>query len=166
MSDIVMTTEEVEEEKAQRFRQMKKEASERYRKRREEERVAGVESAKNIINWFKSTDNWDKLSEDAQNFLTGFLRPRVVANKSMLTVLFGESPKVGDTFTLSEAFQKTLKGKSNIDFYVKRWAAKGILVSYSQDNENILNSTYRLETLPEGTFDEEEDEDDEKTSEE
>ena len=65
--------------------------------------------------------------------------------------MFGDNPQIGASFTLNEAFQKTLKGKSNLDFYVKRWAEKGTVVTFKQDAENILNSVYTLEAIGSAT---------------
>lgn len=158
MSDVVNESELTEEEKAKRFKQMKKEAADRFKKKRAEEKAAAVEAAKSIINFLKVQNLWDGLAVEGQEWLSEIARPKATANQNMFKVLFGETPQVGDTITLAEAFQKTLKGKSNIDFYVKRWAAKGILVSYSQSNENLLDSTYKIETLP-SNIDEDSDED-------
>jgi hypothetical protein len=59
-------------------------------------------------------------------------------------VIFGATPKVGDSKTLRTIFEKTLKGKSAIDAYVKKWAEKGIVVEFNKDSVDILNSTYTI----------------------
>lgn len=143
--DMVQT----DAEKLERFKKMKREAAERFKERRAKEKAEHVENAKTLIEELKNGGYWDSVSEKSRLFLIGVANPTNGAggNNSLFRTLFGDNPQVGDTVTLNEAFQKTLKGKSNLDFYVKRWADKGTIVSFKQDAENILNSVYVLESI-------------------
>lgn len=138
-----------EAEKLEKFKKMKREAAERFKERRAKEKVERVENAKAIIEELKNGGYWDNLSDKGKNFLISIANPTAASgnNQSLFRTLFGDNPQIGASFTLNEAFQKTLKGKSNLDFYVKRWAEKGTVVSFKQDAENILNSTYTLEAI-------------------
>lgn len=139
--------------KLEKFKEMKREAAQRFKEKRAKEKVERVENAKAIIEELKDGKYWDKLSDKSKAFLNGLANPTASnsGNSSLFKTLFGDNPQVGATFTLNEAFQKTLKGKANIDFYVKRWAEKGTVVSFKQDADNILNSTYTLEEIGTGS---------------
>ena len=138
-----------EAEKLERFKQMKREAAERFKERRAKEKVERVNNAKALIVELKNGGYWDKVSDNGKAFLSGLVNPIASSgsNKSLFRLLFGDNPQVGASVTLNEAFQKTLKGKSNLDFYIKRWSEKGTIVSFKKDEENILNSIYTLESI-------------------
>ena len=40
--------------------------------------------------------------------------------------------------------EKTLKGKTNIDHYCKKWAEKGIIVECKEDKTDLRKSTYKI----------------------
>ena len=128
---------------------MKREAAVRFKERRAKEKAERVDNAKALIEELKNGGYWDKISDSGKTYLLGLANPTASSgnNQSLFRTLFGDNPAIGASFTLNEAFQKTLKGKSNLDFYVKRWAEKGTIVSFKQDPENILNSTYTLESI-------------------
>lgn len=65
----------------------------------------------------------------------------------LITKLFGAEPKVGQSITMQEVFNKTLKGKSHMDGAVKRWAEKGIIVEYVHNNDKPAQSTYTIKKL-------------------
>ena len=91
---------------------------------------------------------WDKLDDECKGFVNGLANPVSAAGngtESVFTKLFGANPAVGASFTLSDAFNKTLKGKANIDHLVKKWSEKGIVVSFKKNDNNILDSVYTLE---------------------
>lgn len=132
----------------------KREAAAQYKEQKAKEKEDRIKGGKAIIEEMKSKNIFDKLSDAAKDFLNSLANPAPAANNvSLFTQLFGVNPKVGTSFTLTEAFTKTLKGKSNIDHYVGKWAKKGTIVTFKQDKENILNSTYTLEAIGTGTAD-------------
>lgn len=140
---------ETEAEKLEKFKEAKRSAALRFKERRAKEKADRIVNAKTLIDELKSFGYWDKISDNGKSFLLGLTSSSTSSgsNQSLFKVLFGDNPQVGASFTLNEAFQKTLKGKSNLDFYIKRWAEKGLRVSYKQDTDNILNSVYTLEAI-------------------
>ena len=142
-----------EAEKLEAFKANKREAAARFKEKKAKEKADRIENAKAIIDELKDGKYWDKLSDKGKAFLNGLANPTASAGgtSSLFKTLFGDNPQVGATFTLNEAFQKTLKGKANIDFYVKKWADKGTIVSFKADADNILNSVYTLDAIGSGS---------------
>jgi hypothetical protein len=66
----------------------------------------------------------------------------------VFVTLFGESAKVGDSLTLEQVFNKTYKGKSTMDVWLKRWEEKGIVVSFEANADKFLESKYIIKALP------------------
>lgn len=147
----VVGTEEVrmtEAEKLEKFKASKKAAAKRFKERKAQEKVDRIEGAKKLIDVMKRDGIWDKLDDECKGFINGLANPVSAASngtESVFTKLFGANPAVGATFTLSDAFNKTLKGKANIDHLVKKWSEKGIIVSFKKNDANILDSVYTLE---------------------
>lgn len=137
-----------EAEKLEKFKQSKRDAAKRFKERRAEEKSSRIENAKKLIERTQSVGIWDKFTDEEKAFLTGLANPTSAAGtESTFNKLFGSNPQVGATCTLADAFNKTLKGKNNLDNLIKKWGEKGIVVSFKQDAANILNSTYTLEAL-------------------
>lgn len=139
---------ESEAEKLEKFKAAKKAAAKRFKERRAQEKVNRIEGAKKLIDVMKRDGIWDKLDDECKGFVNGLANPVSAAGngtESVFTKLFGANPAVGASFTLSDAFNKTLKGKANIDHLVKKWAEKGIVVSFKKNDNNILDSVYTLE---------------------
>lgn len=137
-----------EAEKLEKFKAAKKAAAKRFKERRAQEKVNRIEGAKKLIDVMKRDGIWDKLDDECKGFVNGLANPVSAAGngtESVFTKLFGANPAVGATFTLSDAFNKTLKGKANIDHLVKKWSEKGIVVSFKKNDNNILDSVYTLE---------------------
>lgn len=150
--DAAVAEVEVDEEQAAKlaaFKEKKKAAAKKWKENKVKEAEERVEKAKELIDLLKAKGYYEELDDNTKNFLYNLANPGNVnqGTSSLFTKLFGPSPSVGSSFTLNEAFQKTLKGKSHIDFYIKKWAEKGTIVSFKQDNENILNSVYTLENV-------------------
>lgn len=125
----------------------KREAARRYKEKAEQEKALCIANAKKFIERMKADGLWDKLDDESRAFVEGIAQPAATVNRqSTFAVLFGESPKVGDSITLGDAFQKTLKGKATLDAYFSRWAAKGVVVTFSRA-ENVMESTYTIEAL-------------------
>lgn len=94
----------------------------------------------------------DSLSFESKEFISYMMtkKPNTKESKqekSIFNILFGDSPSVGDSITLKEAFEKTYKGKKTLDIWLKRWQEKGIIVSY-KERTPLLESTYVIEELP------------------
>lgn len=149
-SQVVRTEEAgmTEAEKLEKFKASKKAAAKRFKERRAQEKVDRVEGAKKLIDVMKRDGIWDKLDDECKGFVNGLANPVSAAGngtESVFTKLFGANPAIGASFTLSDAFNKTLKGKANIDHLVKKWSEKGIIVSFKKNDTNILDSVYTLE---------------------
>lgn len=141
---------QTEAEKLEAFKAKKRAAAQRWKENRAKEKTDRIEKAKKFIEDLKANGLYDKLNDEQKAFINGIANPVNSSNggnSSLFKTLFGDNPQIGASFTLNEAFQKTLKGKSNLDFYVKRWAEKGTIVTFKQDAENILNSVYTLEAM-------------------
>lgn len=141
---------QTEAEKLEAFKAKKRAAAQRWKENRAKEKTDRIEKAKKFIEDLKANGLYDKLNDEQKAFINSIANPVTFSNggnSSLFKTLFGDNPQVGASFTLNEAFQKTLKGKSNLDFYVKRWAEKGTVVTFKQDAENILNSVYTLEAI-------------------
>ena len=137
-----------EAEKLEKFKAAKRAAAKRFKERRAQEKVNRIEGAKKLIDVMKRDGIWDKLDDECKGFVNGLANPVSAAGngtESVFTKLFGANPAVGASFTLSDAFNKTLKGKANIDHLVKKWSEKGIVVSFKKNDNNILDSVYTLE---------------------
>lgn len=141
---------QTEAEKLEAFKAKKRAAAQRWKENRVKEKTDRIEKAKKFIEDLKANGLYDQLNDEQKAFINGLANPvnsSNGSNSSLFKTLFGDNPQIGASFTLNEAFQKTLKGKSNLDFYVKRWAEKGTIVTFKQDAENILNSVYTLEAI-------------------
>ena len=90
---------------------------------------------------------YDSLPDNIKAFIEELISGPMHSNTPMFNVVFGQFPKVGDSRTLSEIFNKTLKGKASIDAYVKKWAEQGIVVEFFKNDWNILDSTYVVKKL-------------------
>lgn len=136
------------DDKAAKFKEQKKLAAERFKERRAAEKKERHEKAVAFVQYIKDQKIYDKLSADLKSFVDGLVvEKKASGNGGLFAALFGAAPKVGDSITLRKAFELTTKGKSTLDFYVKRWAEKGIVVKYTANAANILDSTYTIEKL-------------------
>lgn len=136
-------------EKLAKFKEAKKEAAKKFKERKAQEKADRIEKSKKIIEELKKANIFDKLTADSKAFLEGMANPVTVSGgtTSFFNVMFGADPKVGTSVKLADVFNKTLKGKAQIDHYVKKWAEAGKVVTFKQDSSNILNSTYVIEKL-------------------
>lgn len=67
---------------------------------------------------------------------------------SVFTKLFGNSPKVGDKITLQDAFDRTFKGKGQMDGVMKKLKEKnGIEIEFVFNKEKPALSTYEIKSL-------------------
>jgi hypothetical protein len=131
--------------KLEAHKQAKREAAQRFKERRTAEKEERAKKAQAIKDKLIDAGFYDQLDEESKAFLEELINGKtVISNSSLFNVIFGATPKVGDSKTLRTIFEKTLKGKSAIDAYVKKWAEKGIVVEFNKDSVDILNSTYTI----------------------
>ena len=132
--------------KAEEKKQAKAEAAKRWKEKKQAQAKANIEGAKKMIADLKKNGGWDKLSDEHKKFLEGLAEPKAAAttgNSGLVATLFPNA-KVGDSITLDQVFAKTLKGKTNIDHYCKKWAEKGIIVECKEDKTDLRKSTYTI----------------------
>ena len=137
-------------EKLEAFKQAKREAAKRHAEKVANEKVERREKCAAIIDYMKSQGYWDGMAEDLKQFLVNQSTAASSVtgnNQSTFVKIFGSNPTVGQSISLMEVFQKTLKGKSAIDHSVKQWAEKGIIVSFAENKDNIFDSVYKIESL-------------------
>ena len=131
--------------KAEAQKQAKAEAAKRWKEKKNAQAAARVEGAKKFIASLEKAGLWNKISPEDQAFLKGLAEPKAAAsNTSGLFATIFPNAKVGDSITLDQVFAKTLKGKTNIDHYVKKWAEKGIVIDYKEDKTDLRKSTYTI----------------------
>lgn len=132
--------------KAEEQKKAKAEAAKRWKEKKQQQAADRVESAKKMIGRLEKSGLFAKLDPEDQAFLKGLAEPKTAAasgNTGLFAVIFPNA-KVGDQITLDEVFAKTLKGKSNLDHYVKKWAEKGIVIEFKEDKTDLRKSTYKI----------------------
>lgn len=136
-------------QKLEDFKKKKKEYEKNLKERKRQEKEMIISESKALIDELKKANLWDKVSEKGKALLDKLANPAASNGntQSLFRTLFGDNPQVGASITLKEAFDKTLKGKSNIDHYVKKWAEKGTIVSFKKDEANMINSVYTIEAI-------------------
>lgn len=137
------------EEKIAKQKARKLANDKRLKELHKQEAVDRIEKCKKMLQYFKDSGIYNQLGEEWQKFLVDLATvaaPRTTV--SVFSRLFGDNPQVGQTVTLMEAFEKTMKGKAQIDHFIKKkWEPAGIVVSFEQNPDNLLNSVYKLEKL-------------------
>lgn len=148
-ADVAPVTEDAE--KLAAFKAKKNEAAKRFKERRAEEKKAVIENAAAFIARTKEAGIYDQFTAEEKDFLNKLANPvsgGARSNTSVFTKIFGENPEVGASVTLLEVMDRTLKGKSAIDAYVKKWATEnGIIVEFELNSEKITDSRYVLKQL-------------------
>lgn len=135
--------------KLEKFKASKKEAAQRFKERKAQEKKDRIDGAKKLIDELKKAGQYDKLSDAAKAFINGLANPAVLiggSNTSVFNDIFGVNPAAGAKVTLKEVFEKTGQGMAYVNKYIKKWAEQGIVVTF-QKNDNILTSTYTLEKI-------------------
>jgi hypothetical protein len=138
------------------LKERKKEANDRFKERRIANRDKNYKLALALKDVLVSEGVFTKLSEDLKDFIAEITRDpseRAVATggfggPSVFGTIFGERPEIGATVTLQEIFDKTAKGKSTMDVWLKRWDEKGIKVEFKVNKEKFTQSTYTVRALP------------------
>jgi len=134
----------------------KKEAYlEQYKAKRAARAKAAYENALKLRDELVKGQYLDKLTAPVKEFVLSLCKDPAekkasggFGGPSVFSLLFGDKPTVGQKITLEEAFNKTYKGKSTLDLWVKRWAEKGIVVECVVDSVKMLNTTYTIKALP------------------
>lgn len=124
----------------------KAEAAKRWKEKKVQQAKDREEAAKKLVAKLEKNGMFAKLDAEDQAFLKGLAEPKAAAstgNTGLFATLFPNA-KVGDSITLDEVFAKTLKGKTNIDHYCKKWAEKGIIVECKEDKTDLRKSTYKI----------------------
>lgn len=108
--------------------------------------------------WLVKNKYWDGMDDASKTFILDLCKSPAErkaaagggSGQSTFAQIFGDSPKVGDKVTLETIFDKTLKGKSTIDVWVKRWAEKGIVVECIINPTKLKLTEYVIKALPSG----------------
>ena len=137
-------------EKSEKFKEMKREAAKRFKEKRAAERNAMFEHGKKLYEVLKDKSEFNELDDETKKWLESLANPQAVGfnNVSVFSKLFGDTPSVGQSITLIDAMTKTLKGKADLNKLTKKWAEeKGIVVTFTQNADDIFQSTYVIEKL-------------------
>lgn len=132
----------------------KKETERRIKERKRAAKKQQYEDALKLRDELQKSGLFDKLSDVSKNLvkaLTVDPAQRVATSfggPSIFSTLFGPEPKVGQSVTLEDAFNKTYKGKSTLDMLVKKWADKGVIVECVINQQKMLATTYTIKALP------------------
>lgn len=132
----------------------KKETEKRIKERKRAARKEQYENALKLRDELQKAGILDKLSDASKNLIKALTvdpATRTASSfggPSVFQTLFGASPKVGQSITLAEAFDKTYKGKSTLDMWVKKWAEKGVIVECVLNQQKMLATTYTIKALP------------------
>jgi hypothetical protein len=146
---------EREKEDREEFLARKREASKRFQERKAKKAKEQYENGLALRDELVNEGIFESLSKESRDFVLELCQdpatkaesPRGIAGPSVFTTLFGDNPKVGDTLTLEQVFNKTYKGKATMDTWLKRWSEKGISVSFTPNKEKFLESIYRIDAL-------------------
>lgn len=122
-------------------------AAKRFAENQKAKKAATQEAAKKVLDFLASKKI--ELPADLNKALNDIANPvaqHSSGTSSLFTTLFGATPKVGTSVTLIDVFNKTFKGKAEIDRAVKKWAEKGIVVEFKQAAK-LPESTYTIKAL-------------------
>lgn len=134
-------------DKLAKYKEQKKLAAKAWKERKDAKAKSDIENAGKLIKFL--ADKKVTLPEELSKFLDDIANPKAHASggsSPLFSKLFGNTPKVGDKTTLLEAMQKTMKGKAEIDRYVKIWAEKGAEIKFVP-NADMLKATYEIVKL-------------------
>ena len=142
LSDDVVETTEAQDVVAQDVVVRKPSKAGEYMKKQKEllkQRIATV--AGYLDNMF---ENGADLPEDVKDALDGLLKrgkyAKAVregvqrATNDTFTVLFGDNPQPGDKVSAKDMFDKTHKGFADMRKLMKKWAEKGITVTFDEES--------------------------------
>lgn len=126
----------------------KAEQAKAYKAKQAQLKEERVKIAKETLEYIEK--NKIKLPENSIDMLTKLAHPndRTAIAGSFLERVFSGSPKVGDKITLREYLEKTLESKHKLDSYVKLWAARGIIIEFTDNKAAPLDSYYTITKLP------------------
>jgi hypothetical protein len=139
--------------KSDAFKQKKLEALQRWKAKKATAAKKAYEDALKLRDELVKAGLFDKLTPESKNYVLSLVkdptekRASSFGGSSVFDLIFGDNPKVGDTVTLREAFDKTYKGKSTLDVWVRRWAERGQVVEVKVNKENMMATTYTIKQL-------------------
>lgn len=131
----------------------KREAFERFRQRRAEQKVQNTKNAQLLKDKLSDMGVFVQLPADLQSFLSSLSSTEVKSGNSITGVasvfaqIFGTNPQIGDSRTLGEVFEATAKGKATMSVWLKRWAEKGVVVEFALNKEKVAQSTYTIMSM-------------------
>lgn len=71
--------------------------------------------------------------------------------ESIFSKIFGAQPTVGQAVTVQDIFKKTMKGVSQMNGLVRKWAAKGVAtIEYVHNAQDPFTSQYIIKSLGTG----------------
>lgn len=144
------TAEEAAQKLAE-FKAKKRESALAWKEKKNAEKQDRKDKAAKFIEYAKGRGIWDDIPAEYKEFLINLSTDSpAVSTQSTFTKIFGNTPAVGQKVSLMEVFQKTLKGKAAIDHQLKQWQEKGIIVSFTENKENIFDSVYTIKSLASG----------------
>lgn len=133
-----------------KIKKQKAEALQRFKEKKAKKEAERISNAKKLKELLIKEKAWDKIGADLQTWVESLAVAKPAnggSQTSLLTTLFGPTPKVGDKVTLADAFNKTYKGKATLDIYVKRWKEKGVIVEFTANTADMLKSTYEIKAI-------------------
>lgn len=125
--------------KSEEFKAKKREAAARFAEK-QKQRKEDAEKHSKILLDLNEQKKWN-LPADTVKWLQDLANPQVVRStgNSTFNIVFGASPKVGDKISLLQFMQKTLKGVTHLQKYMKQWEEKGIIVECIPAKDAINN---------------------------
>jgi len=98
------------------------------------------------------TDNKIALTADQAAALELLTKPPRAGSgafgESIFNKIFGATPQVGQSATIQDVFTRTMKGVSQMNALVRRWAAKGVaVIEYQHDAANPFQSKYVIRSM-------------------
>jgi hypothetical protein len=133
----------------------KKESTKRFYERKAAAAQTKYQEALALRDELVKAGYMDKLSADAKTFVLSLCKDpaeRAIVSgfggPSVFVTIYGDQAKVGDRLTLADIFEKTGKGKSTMDVWLKRWLDKGIEVKFEVNKDKLSLSTYTIMKLP------------------
>ena len=125
----------------------------RFKERKAARELESYKTACELRDALKQRGILSQLSDRARDYLASLCvdpavkKPAGTGQPSILLQLYGPSPKVGDSVTLKEAFERTAKGKQTLDILIRRWADKGTVIEVVPAVK-VADTKYVIKSLP------------------
>jgi hypothetical protein len=120
--------------------------------RQKEVRQQKYHAALTIESWIKSIPNVQPPAPVAEALKLLCKQPGVrtgggFAGTPVLNKLFGDNPEVGMKLTIRDVFDKTMKGMTQMNGLMRKWAEKGVVVQYTHNSAEPFKSTYEITAI-------------------